>query len=160
MHWIGNPTNHSGTTVSVSPSCLSAHVLTMSHLANPTSRGTVDWDCDKGDSSGNEVVCLVRSLVQGSLYFFMLKYQPPWVSLVYSKWQSITKQTFRDAFSSISLPSNSLRFWLLPAILPITSMAIKVIKIVKSTSGEISIKTTTKTVGQSMPMYRGWGEQL
>jgi len=31
----------------------------------------------------------------------------------------------------------------------------KVNKSVKSTSGEISIKTTTKTVGKSMPMYRG-----
>jgi len=26
--WIGNPINHSSTTVSVSPSCLSAHVFT------------------------------------------------------------------------------------------------------------------------------------
>jgi len=34
---------------------------------------------------------------------------------------------------------------------------IKVIKSLKSTSGKISIKTTTKTMGKSMPMYRGWG---
>jgi len=34
---------------------------------------------------------------------------------------------------------------------------IKVMKRIKSTSGKISTKTTTKTVGKSMPMYRGWG---
>jgi len=35
---------------------------------------------------------------------------------------------------------------------------IKGIKSIKSTSGKISIKT--KTVGKSMPMYRGWDESL
>jgi len=38
---IGNPINHSSTTVSVSPSCLSAHCFNSSicDSANPTSRG-------------------------------------------------------------------------------------------------------------------------
>jgi len=42
----------------------------------------------------------------------------------------------------------------------VLQVVIKVIKSVKSTSDEISIKTTTKTVGKRIPMYRGWGEQL
>ena len=37
--WIGNPINHSSTTVSVSPSSLSALFSTIPDSANPTSRG-------------------------------------------------------------------------------------------------------------------------
>jgi len=35
---------------------------------------------------------------------------------------------------------------------------IKVIKSIISPSGKISIKQQQKTMGKSMPMYRGWGE--
>jgi len=40
----------------------------------------------------------------------------------------------------------------------VSQEVIKVIKSIKSTSGKIRIKATTKTVGKSMPMCRGRGE--
>jgi len=42
----------------------------------------------------------------------------------------------------------------------VLQVLIKVTQNVKSTSGEISVKKQQKTVGKSIPMYRGWGEQL
>jgi len=38
--------------------------------------------------------------------------------------------------------------------------AIKVIKSIKSTSGKICIKTTTKNSGEKHVYVQGWGEQL
>jgi len=80
--WIGNPTNHSGTTVSVSPSCLSAARVFEPCLCQGILLAEVGWE---SDSEGFEwergwVVCVVS--VAGFTYLMLNL--PPWNTLAYS----------------------------------------------------------------------------
>ena len=70
--WIGNPINHSSTTVSVSPSCLSAHVCNHMRFNESNEQRKIGNPMIR-DSSGKEVGWFVLSLVQPFLFLFDAK---------------------------------------------------------------------------------------